>query len=343
MSGTRTSVNLGNGLRVNLSSQGIGATWGVAGLRLTVRPDGRASAVVRIPGTNLSYVLSGRPGGDAAIASPLTGSQAALDVPLVPKDYPAEARALGDELMRQKKEYLALPHQELVEAQPEIEGLPTIQPLTNPNWMYLLGFGAVGGIVSGEVQSFLIGLMCAGGAYFIFKSNRDKVVNARTAVTTHFDTLASVPYAEAEQAQQAIDNDRRVAQAIALTFTNGGLPDIHSTTADLPPLILNPGESVLIFEPHMSLLNMVGSGFTPNQDGSLIITNHRVIFISGQLNQQFNLRDVLSVRVDGDGVVAISLNTRVEILAFYALGSAYRIAALISGFAIRDRQQTVVS
>jgi hypothetical protein len=343
MTGSRASVDLGNGLRVNLSSQGVGASWGIAGLRLTVRPDGRTSAVVRVPGTSLSYVLTGRPGGDAASAGTLTGAQSALNVPLVPKDYPAQAQALGDELMRQKREYLALPYKELVEAQPELEGLPTIPSLANPIWMYVLGLSAVGGVFSGEIGSFLFGLVCAVGAWFIFKTNKDKVQNARTVVTTHFDTLAAVPYAEAQHAQQAIDQDRREAHTIALDFTNGVLPQGNFRPTDLPPLILEAGEYALIFEPQVNHMSMVGTGFAPAQDGALIITNRRVVFLSGQTNQQFRFPDVLSVRVDGDGVIAITLNTRSEILAFYALGSAYRVAALVAGFAIRDRQTAAVS
>ena len=52
----RKSVNLGGGLRVNLSTKGIGYSWGVKGYRVTKTADGRTRQTVSIPGTGISYV-----------------------------------------------------------------------------------------------------------------------------------------------------------------------------------------------------------------------------------------------------------------------------------------------
>lgn len=52
----RKSINLGGGFRVNLSTKGIGYSWGVKGYRVTKAADGRTRQTVSIPGTGLSYV-----------------------------------------------------------------------------------------------------------------------------------------------------------------------------------------------------------------------------------------------------------------------------------------------
>lgn len=52
----RKSINLGGGFRVNLSTKGIGYSWGVKGYRVTKTADGRTRQTVSIPGTGISYV-----------------------------------------------------------------------------------------------------------------------------------------------------------------------------------------------------------------------------------------------------------------------------------------------
>lgn len=52
----RKSINLGAGFRVNLSTKGIGYSWGVKGYRVTKTADGRTRQTVSIPGTGISYV-----------------------------------------------------------------------------------------------------------------------------------------------------------------------------------------------------------------------------------------------------------------------------------------------
>ena len=52
----RKSVNLGGGFRVNLSTKGIGYSWGVKGYRITKTADGRTRQTASIPGTGISYV-----------------------------------------------------------------------------------------------------------------------------------------------------------------------------------------------------------------------------------------------------------------------------------------------
>lgn len=52
----RKSINLGNGLRVNLSKSGIGYSWGVPGYRNTITAKGRHRRTYSIPGTGLSFV-----------------------------------------------------------------------------------------------------------------------------------------------------------------------------------------------------------------------------------------------------------------------------------------------
>lgn len=52
----RKSINLGGGFRVNLSTKGVGYSWGVKGYRVTKTADGRTRRTVSIPGTGISYV-----------------------------------------------------------------------------------------------------------------------------------------------------------------------------------------------------------------------------------------------------------------------------------------------
>ena len=50
----RKSINLGGGARLNLSSKGIGTSFGVRGARVTRRADGRTTLTTSIPKTGLS-------------------------------------------------------------------------------------------------------------------------------------------------------------------------------------------------------------------------------------------------------------------------------------------------
>ena len=50
------SINLGGGFRVNLSTKGIGYSWGVKGYRITKTADGRTRKTLSFPGTGISYV-----------------------------------------------------------------------------------------------------------------------------------------------------------------------------------------------------------------------------------------------------------------------------------------------
>lgn len=52
----RKSINIGCGFRVNLSTSGIGYSWGVKGYRVTKKATGGTRTTVSIPGTGISYV-----------------------------------------------------------------------------------------------------------------------------------------------------------------------------------------------------------------------------------------------------------------------------------------------
>lgn len=60
------SINLGGGFRVNLSTNGIGYSWGVKGYRITKTADGRTRKTISIPGTGISYVEEHKSGKDPA-------------------------------------------------------------------------------------------------------------------------------------------------------------------------------------------------------------------------------------------------------------------------------------
>lgn len=52
----RKSINLGHGVRVNLSKSGIGYSVGAPGLRVTKTAKGRIRTTASVPGTGISYV-----------------------------------------------------------------------------------------------------------------------------------------------------------------------------------------------------------------------------------------------------------------------------------------------
>ena len=52
----RKSINLGHGVRVNLSKSGIGYSVGAPGLRITKTAKGRVRTTASVPGTGISYV-----------------------------------------------------------------------------------------------------------------------------------------------------------------------------------------------------------------------------------------------------------------------------------------------
>lgn len=51
----RKSINLGGGLRINLSKSGIGFSWGTKGFRVTKTAKGKVRTTASIPGTGISY------------------------------------------------------------------------------------------------------------------------------------------------------------------------------------------------------------------------------------------------------------------------------------------------
>lgn len=52
----RKSINLGKGVKLNISKESVGISAGVKGVRVSVNSKGRKTTSVSIPGTGLSYV-----------------------------------------------------------------------------------------------------------------------------------------------------------------------------------------------------------------------------------------------------------------------------------------------
>lgn len=52
----RKSINLGGGVRINLSKSGVGYSVGTKGLRVTKTADGKTRTTASIPGTGISHV-----------------------------------------------------------------------------------------------------------------------------------------------------------------------------------------------------------------------------------------------------------------------------------------------
>lgn len=52
----KKSINLGGGIKINLSKSGIGYSWGVKGFRITKTASGKMRKTYSIPGTGISWV-----------------------------------------------------------------------------------------------------------------------------------------------------------------------------------------------------------------------------------------------------------------------------------------------
>ena len=52
----RKSINLGGGVRVNLSKKGVGYSFGTKGARVTKMANGKHRTTIGIPNTGLSYI-----------------------------------------------------------------------------------------------------------------------------------------------------------------------------------------------------------------------------------------------------------------------------------------------
>ena len=52
----RKSINLGGGMRINLSKSGVGYSFGTKGYRVTKTAKGRTRTTIGVPNTGLSYV-----------------------------------------------------------------------------------------------------------------------------------------------------------------------------------------------------------------------------------------------------------------------------------------------
>ena len=56
----RKSINIGWGIRINISKSGIGYSWGGRGYRKTWKANGGTRTTYSIPGTGISYVEESR-------------------------------------------------------------------------------------------------------------------------------------------------------------------------------------------------------------------------------------------------------------------------------------------
>lgn len=54
----RKSVNLGNGVKLNVGKKSVGVSAGVKGARVSVNSSGRKTATFSLPGTGLSYSVN---------------------------------------------------------------------------------------------------------------------------------------------------------------------------------------------------------------------------------------------------------------------------------------------
>lgn len=66
----RKSIGIGGGFRINLSTSGIGYSWGVKGYRVTKTAKGTVRQTVSIPGTGISYVTESGCKKDSVAGAP---------------------------------------------------------------------------------------------------------------------------------------------------------------------------------------------------------------------------------------------------------------------------------
>ena len=76
----RKSINIGGGVRLNLSKSGLGASFGVPGLRYSVSGSGRARRTMSIPGTGIYSVTSMGSGAPSTSGSTSASTLAASSV-----------------------------------------------------------------------------------------------------------------------------------------------------------------------------------------------------------------------------------------------------------------------
>lgn len=96
----RKSINLGGGIRLNLSKTGVGVSCGVPGLRYSVHSSGRRTRTIGIPGTGLYWRDDHRTHHQVA-ARPRTTSQSgaepsATSSPLLHRNKPGLLAPRGD-------------------------------------------------------------------------------------------------------------------------------------------------------------------------------------------------------------------------------------------------------
>ncbi|HEY2429998.1 MAG TPA: DUF4236 domain-containing protein, partial [Acidimicrobiales bacterium] len=84
----RKSINLGGGIRLNLSKTGVGISAGVPGLRYSVHSSGRVTRTVGIPHTGLYWRDDHRIHGTAPARAPRRVTAAAAPKPVKVIDHP---------------------------------------------------------------------------------------------------------------------------------------------------------------------------------------------------------------------------------------------------------------
>lgn len=75
----RKSINLGGGVRLNLSKKGVGMSVGTKGFRVTAKAGGGIRTTASIPGTGISYVSESR-SASSTPPKPARGSYTADDI-----------------------------------------------------------------------------------------------------------------------------------------------------------------------------------------------------------------------------------------------------------------------
>lgn len=298
----RRSVKIAPGIRLNVSKRGVGVSAGVKGTRVTLHSTGRSTRTIGLPGTGLHWRQDR-----------IFNSGKARDAGAVGEGQPRSPHA-ERVLASTNDPYAAVAVDMVSEPDTRGTGAVAFALILISLFSFVLGSAALGGL-----------LLIAGLASLVawgFRSSRawrDYERSVRNlAAKLHGDHNAEVR------------RDKKAAAALREKISS--LEDLGQLRiADEVPVVMRSGEYP-VFACEGTLAKQTRNGTQLVEDGQVIVTNHRLVYIGAEKSMKSDFKKLISVDADDSGLVSIARSGKQSRdLVFVA--QPYRVTALCQAIA----------
>lgn len=294
------------GVRLNVGKRGVGVSVGGGGMRVGVGPRGVYTSA-GIPGTGLYGIHYLSRGGKSRSE---TGPSSTPTAGLLSVTDPHEAARAA---RREVEAMEAWRLRRVVR-----DNLPDLHQEWAPGVALALAVGFVA-LLAGRWWGALLMLYGFGATVH----NSRGVTRMRAGLLRLVDEGAADQRRIGEDLERARTWERQHEAGTALAALAG-----HPPAGEMG-LLLGDGEAVRWAVPGAVKARRLAGGTKVEGQGTLVITDRRLAFLSLDGGEDLPLRRVLSAEVDDDARLRLTVSRRKAPLEFIALGSAHTAAAVI--------------